>query len=68
MSNKYVEQSVVKLMEDGMTRVEALVFMKKVTTNRIRGLSATSDANSKVFDKLLEDLVDIEKMIEECGK
>ena len=60
-----METIIKKLMNEGMTRVEALMFMKNITVNRLSLLTTTGDRNISVYERLIDDLETIDKMIAE---
>ena len=60
-----METIIKKLMNEDMTRTEALMFMRKITVNRLSLLTTTGDRNTSVYERLIDDLETIDKMIAE---
>ena len=68
MDNNYIKTSLDKLMKNGMTRTEALIFLKKITVARISLLSRTSDTKGEILDSLLQELANIESLLQGIEK
>ena len=60
-----METIIKKLMNEDMTRTEALMFMRKITVNRLSLLTTIINRNASVYDRLIDDLETIDKMIAE---
>ena len=60
-----METIIKKLMNEDMTRTEALMFMRKITVNRLSLLTNISNRNASVYERLIDDLETIDKMIAE---
>ena len=60
-----METMLKKLMNEDMTRTEALMFMRKITVNRLSLLTTIINRNASVYERLIEDLETIDKMIAE---
>lgn len=60
-----METIIKKLMNKDMTRTEALMFMRKITVNRLSFLTTTGNRNASVCERLIDDLETIDKMIAE---
>ena len=60
-----METIIKKLMNEDMTRAEALMFMRKITVNRLSLLTTTGNRNASVYERLIDDLETIDKMIAE---
>lgn len=60
-----METIIKKLMNEDMTRTEALMFMRKITVNRLSLLTTIINRNASVYERLIDDLETIDKMIAE---
>ena len=60
-----METIIKKLMNEDMTRTEALMFMRKITVNRLSLLTTIINRNASVYERLINDLETIDKMIAE---
>ena len=60
-----METIIKKLMNKDMTRTEALMFMRKITVNRLSLLTTIINRNASVYERLIDDLETIDKMIAE---
>ena len=60
-----METIIKKLMNEDMTRTEALMFMRKITVNRLSLLITIINRNASVYERLIDDLETIDKMIAE---
>ena len=60
-----METIIKKLMNEDMTRTEALMFIRKITVNRLSLLTTIINRNASVYERLIDDLETIDKMIAE---
>ena len=60
-----METIIKKLMNEDMTRTEALMFMRKITVNRLSLLITIINRNASVYERLIDDLETIDEMIAE---
>ena len=59
MGINYITTAIEKFISEGMSRTEAIILMKDITTRRLRG----AEFNERLYEQLLDDLDSIEEML-----